>query len=77
MTREELDSATDEQLNVMAAKVMGWVRRTHNDVMGTTNADLEDDDYWRGKGEQRLDYMDRATGGYTITATATVEDPKP
>lgn len=27
--------------------------------------------------EQRLDYMDRATGGYTITATATVEDPKP
>ena len=52
MTRDELDAATDEQLNVMAAKVMGWVRRTHNDVMGTTNADLEDDDYWRGKGDQ-------------------------
>jgi len=26
MTRDELDSATDEQLNVMAAKVMGWTK---------------------------------------------------
>ena len=42
MTREELDSATDEQLNVMAAKVMGWTIRNHR---------MPDDEYvsiWYG-----------------------------
>lgn len=33
MTRAELDSATDEQLNEMAAKVMGWVVHHRNTAL--------------------------------------------